>query len=68
MFFKRCNINKTDRINRSIIGAAILIATLLGMSKLFFILLGIVLIIEGIIGWCSIPYLIHKMKQKNTPK
>ena len=64
MFFKQCNINKTDRINRSIIGAAILIAAFFGMSKVFFIILGLVLIIEGAIGWCSIPYLIHKIKRK----
>ncbi|MCH9756202.1 MAG: DUF2892 domain-containing protein [Gammaproteobacteria bacterium] len=64
MFFKHCNINKTDRINRSIIGAAILIAAFLGMSKLFFIILGLILIIEGAIGWCSIPYFIHRLKRK----
>jgi len=64
MLFKQCNINQTDRINRSIIGAAILVAALLGASKVFFIILGLVLIIEGAIGWCSIPYLIQKVKRK----
>lgn len=63
MFTPTCNIDKTDRINRSIIGAALILATLFGASKTFFILLGAVLVIEGIIGWCSIPYIISKFKK-----
>jgi hypothetical protein len=63
MFSAHCNIDKTDRINRIVIGLALCIAVLLGVGKLFFIVLGLVLIIEGIIGWCSIPYLISKIKR-----
>ncbi len=63
MFLKTCNINKTDRINRAFIGFALVVAALIGMSKLFFITLGLVLMIEGMIGWCSIPYLISKIKR-----
>lgn len=64
MFLSRCNINKTDRINRSVIGAILLIAALIGMSRTFYILTGVILIIEGLIGWCSIPYIIDKIKRK----
>jgi hypothetical protein len=63
MFSKQCNIDKTDRINRVIIGAALCIAVLIGMSKVFFMVLGLVLVIEGLIGWCSIPYIISKFKR-----
>ena len=63
MFLKQCNIDKTDRINRAVIGALIFLAALIGMSKVFFILLGVILIVEGLIGWCSIPYLISKLKR-----
>jgi len=63
MFAKQCNIDKTDRINRAVIGALIFIAALIGMSKVFFMVLGLVLVVEGWIGWCSIPYLIGKIKQ-----
>jgi MFS-type transporter involved in bile tolerance (Atg22 family) len=63
MFLKQCNIDKTDRINRAVIGALIFLAALIGMSKVFFILLGVILIVEGLIGWCSIPYLIDKIRQ-----
>jgi hypothetical protein len=63
MFSLRCNIDKTDRINRTVIGLLLCIAVLIGMGKLFFLILGLVLVVEGIIGWCSIPYLISKMKQ-----
>ncbi|KTD07825.1 YgaP family membrane protein [Legionella jamestowniensis] len=58
-----CNIDKTDRINRTIIGAALCIAALFGMGKNFYIFLGLALIIEGIIGWCSIPYALSKIKR-----
>ncbi len=63
MFSKKCNIDKTDRTNRVIIGAALFLAALIGMSKVFFMVLGLVLVIEGVIGWCSIPYLISKFKR-----
>jgi hypothetical protein len=62
MFVLKCNIDKTDRINRIIIGIAILLALYLGCSKLFFAILAVILIIEGIIGWCSIPMIIHRIK------
>ncbi|MBN9229238.1 MAG: DUF2892 domain-containing protein [Legionella sp.] len=58
-----CNIDKTDRMNRAIIGAVLCIAALFGMGKYFYILLGLALIIEGIIGWCSIPYVLSKIKR-----
>lgn len=63
MFLKKCNIDKTDRINRVVIGAVLFLAALIGMSKLFFMVVGFVLVVEGLIGWCSIPYLINKLKR-----
>jgi disulfide bond formation protein DsbB len=62
MFLKQCNINKTDRINRAVIGVVLFIAALIGMSKVFFMVVGLILMIEGMIGWCSIPYLMNKIK------
>jgi hypothetical protein len=64
MFSKVCNIDKTDRINRSVIGLALIIAALIGLGKVFFIVLGLVLVIEGIIGWCSIPVIVRMFKPK----
>ena len=63
MFLKQCNIDKTDRTNRVVIGFVLLVAALIGMSKVFFMVMGLVLMVEGWIGWCSIPYLISKFKQ-----
>ena len=63
MFLKQCNIDKTDRINRAVIGAVLFFGVLFGMSKVFFMAVGIVLVVEGLIGWCSIPYFISKLKQ-----
>jgi hypothetical protein len=64
MFLKQCNIDKTDRMNRVVIGAILFFAALIGMSKVFFMVVGLVLVVEGLIGWCSIPYLISKIKGK----
>ena len=62
MFLKQCNIDKTDRMNRVVIGAILFFAALIGMGKVFFMVVGLVLVVEGLIGWCSIPYLIGKIK------
>ena len=62
MFSAQCNIDKTDRINRTVIGLALCLAVLFGLGKAFFMIVGIILVIEGIIGWCSIPLLVNKIK------
>lgn len=62
MFSVQCNIDKTDRINRTVIGLALCLAVLFGLGKVFFMIVGIILVIEGIIGWCSIPLLANKIK------
>lgn len=62
--FKQCNIDKTDRVNRIVIGVLILIAAMIGMGRFFYMILGLVLIAEGLVGWCSIPYLMTKLKRK----
>lgn len=61
MFLKKCNIDKVDRINRAVIGAILFLAALIGMGKVFFMVVGIVLVVEGLIGWCSIPYWVNKI-------
>lgn len=62
MFPKQCNIDKTDRINRTVIGILLFLAALVGMGKVFFMIVGIILVIEGVVGWCSIPILVSKFK------
>lgn len=59
-----CNIEPSDRINRIVIGLILFLAALFGMGKIFFMIVGIVLVIQGWIGWCSIPYLLNKIKGK----
>ena len=58
-----CNIDKTDRINRAIIGALIFLAALLNASQNFYMVLGIVLVFQAAVGWCSIPFVL-KLFQK----
>ena len=61
-----CNIDTTDRICRAIIGVVIFVAAYCGMSYHFFMILGVLLIIQGMIGWCSIPYLLRKLGKANS--
>lgn len=68
IFNKKCNIDNTDRINRIVIGVLLLMATLLNLSKGFFIVVSIVLIVEGIIGICYIPKFINKIKSLKKNK
>ena len=63
-----CNINQSDRMNRSAIGLIIFLAALLGASSLFFMVIGIVMIIQGFIGWCSLPYFISLFQKKDNAK
>ena len=63
-----CNIDQSDRINRTVIGLIIFLAALTGASSLFFMAIGIIMIIQGLIGWCSLPYLTSLFKQKNKSK
>ena len=58
-----CNIDKTDRINRTVIGAVLFLAAFIGMSKVFFMVFGLILVVQGLIGWCAIPCLISKLKR-----
>jgi hypothetical protein len=63
-----CNIDQADRRNRIVIGVIILLAALLGFGKVFFALVGIALIAEGVVGWCAIPILLEKFKDMNSKK
>lgn len=62
MFLFKCNIDKTDRVNRIVIGLFIILSVVFNMTKLSLLLLGGILILEGVIGWCSIPFIIKKIK------
>ena len=57
MWIKECNIDQNDRTNRIVIGAILMLAVIFGMSQFFAFLLGLILVVEGVIGWCAIPYL-----------
>ena len=59
-----CNINQTDRINRGVIGIILCIAAGIEMSSRFFMIVGLVLVLQAAVGWCRIPYLLDKFKPK----
>ena len=60
-----CNIDKAERRHRIVIGIFILLAALLGFGKIFFSILGIVMALEGLIGWCGIPVIVEKLNFKD---
>ena len=59
----KCNIEKRDRINRAVIGVLIFLAALVGAGPVFFMLIGLILVVEGAIGWCGIPYVVAEIKK-----
>ena len=62
MFNVASNLESNERFSRLVIGVILLIGVLLGLGKLFAFLVGVILIIEAIIGWCGIPILAEKFK------
>lgn len=63
-FIKECNLQNDEKMHRMIIGAIIFLAALLGMGKVFFMVIGILLAVSGVVGWCAIPYLMSKLNAK----
>lgn len=62
MFNVASNLESNERLSRLVIGIVLLIGVLLGLGKIFAFLVGVILIIEAIIGWCGIPILAEKFK------
>ena len=62
MFNVASNLESNERFSRLVIGVILLIGVLLGLGKLFAVLVGVILIIEAIIGWCGIPILAERFK------
>ncbi|MCX7119800.1 MAG: YgaP-like transmembrane domain [Gammaproteobacteria bacterium] len=63
VFPKQCNIDKNDRVNRTVIGIILCLGVLLGLGAFFNFMVGVILIVEGAIGWCGIPILVEKWKE-----
>lgn len=62
MFNVASNLESNERLSRLVIGIVLLIGVLLGLGKIFAFLVGVILIIEAIIGWCGIPIMAEKFK------
>lgn len=68
MFKMVCNIDKSDRTNRMVFGGIMVLAALIGFGQRFMFLLGVILLIEGAIGWCGIPLIVERIKAMMKPK
>ena len=67
-FSTKCNIDNKDRVNRTVIGIILCLGVLLGMGAFFYFLVGVILIAEGVVGWCGIPILVEQWKRKQNSK
>jgi Protein of unknown function (DUF2892) len=65
MIIQKCDINRSDRINRSVIGIILLLGVLLGFGKAFSFILALVLIYEGVKGFCYLPSLVKKLEEND---
>ncbi len=63
MFGLTCNIDKIDRISRCVFGLILCIAAYFHASYILYMIMGIILIVEGLIGWCYIPVLLSRFKK-----
>jgi hypothetical protein len=54
-------MEKSTRTAYYAIGTLLILGAVLGFHEIFAILLGIILIVEAYLGWCSIPYLMNKL-------
>lgn len=58
-----CNIDKTDKIHRLVVGVLLLLGALFDLGSGFMFFLAIILLVEGTIGKCGIPLLIAKYEE-----
>lgn len=63
-----CNIGNNERIARILIGVILFIGAVVGLGRGFLFLMGILLLVEGFIGWCVTPILVEKFKLQNIFK
>lgn len=67
MFNLPCNIEANERVTRLVIGIVLFLGAVLDFGRMFLYLVGIILIAEGVIGWCGIPILAEKLKLNDLP-
>lgn len=60
MFKISCNLEKPERRHRIVIGSILVLGGIFGLGRSFLILAGLIILIEGIIGWCGLPILFNK--------
>lgn len=58
-----CNIDKKDRTNRIVFGVILLLGNLIHLGRWFFTIVALIMIVEGVIGWCGIPIATAKIKE-----
>lgn len=61
MFKISCNLEKPERRHRIVIGSLLIIGGILGLGRNFLILAGLIILVEGMIGWCGLPILFKKI-------
>jgi len=61
-----CNLSRDERIGRGVIGGVLLLGALIGFGRGFAGLVGIIMIAQGVAGWCGIPGLIKQFWDKKV--
>jgi hypothetical protein len=59
-----CNVGKSDRLVRIIVGAAITLQAIV-VQSVWLGILGILLIASGVTGWCGVYQLLGKSTNRN---
>lgn len=61
----QCNISQKDRVTRIGFGLILILAYVLSWSREAFLVIGGIMIIEGMIGWCGMAVLVDQFNRKN---
>lgn len=63
-----CNIDTTDKVHRIAVGIILLLGMLFGLGRGFVMIIATIMIVEGYLGKCGIPYLIAKYHELMAKK
>lgn len=60
------NLTEEGKLSRYLIGAILIIGSILDFGRIFLFLVGIILIVEGVLSWGVTPYVMERFLKKTN--
>ena len=64
--FMMSNMDQNERMNFSVFGAIVLIGGLLNFHMYLWLVLGVFMVVQGVMGWCCVPWIKDYIKKKTN--